>query len=225
MKAGEWSSMRSTPPFLSESDFQTTNGQNTNRKNPAPVSRPKMQKTIKGFAELNGVISMEAEHFTRKNNKPDFMWETIEGLGKTGDSVSIFPQTAKTFTDFSNASPSLEYQFFVSNSGEFKANFFLIPTQPLIAGNGLRFAVSVDTETPQIITIDKDTEISSMKWANNILNQTTIGKSKFDLTKGTHVLKIFAVETGVVLDKIVLSSGAILPGYFAPPETSIYLQN
>ncbi len=230
MKAGEWSSMRAVPPKISMADFQTTNDDSKTAKafakrvNPAPDSFPKTSQPAKGFAELNGVISIEAEHFTNRISKNGFAWQTIEGLGKTGDSVSVFPQTAKTFADFSNDAPSLEYQFLVSDAGEFDASFFFIPTQPLIAGNGLRLAVAVDAETPQIIAVDKDTEVSSAKWANNILSQTTVGKSKFNLTIGAHVLKIFAVDTGVVLDKIVLSSGTILPSYFAPTETKISLR-
>lgn len=114
----------------------------------------------------------------------------------------------------------LEYNFFVSNAGDFEADFFLIPTQPLVAGNGLRFAVAIDGEPPQIMTIDQETEVSSAKWAQNVLNQSTIGESRFRLVKGSHVLKIFAVDTGVVLDKIVLSSSALPTSYFAPRETA-----
>lgn len=215
MNAGQWTSMRSTPPILNENDFQGLSNQGKTEKLPIL----KAQKTVKGFAELNGVISIEAENFTRRNNKNSFAWQTIEGLGKTGDSVSVFPQKAQTFLDLSKNSPNLEYRFYVSNAGEFEANFFLIPTQPLVQGNGLRFAVSIDDETPQIMIIDKDTEVSSPKWATNILNQTTIGRTKFKLEKGSHFLKIFAVDTGVVLDKIVLSSNELKPSYFAPNET------
>lgn len=218
MNAGQWSSMRSTPPILSETDFQSLSNQGKTEE----FSILNVKKPLKGFTELNGVISMEAENFTRRNDKNFFAWQTIEGLGKTGDSVSVFPQKAQTFTDFLKNSPSLEYQFYVSNAGVFEANFFLIPTQPLVAGNGLRFAVSIADETPQIIIVDKDTDVSSPKWANNVLNQTTVGKSSFKLTKGTQVLKIFAVDTGVVLDKIVLSSGELKPSYLAPTETRIH---
>jgi hypothetical protein len=222
MNAGQWPSMRSTPPKLTESDFQTVKDQNKTIEKIANSKRlSKPSKSTKTFTELNGVISMEAENYTRKTDKNGFAWETIEGLGKTGDSVSVFPQTAKTFTDIPGNSPALEYETHVENPGEFEVNFFLIPTQPLVPGNGLRLAVSIDDETPQIITVDKETEVSSPKWALNILNQTTVGKIKFDLKKGAHILKIFAVETGVVVDKIVLSSGELNPGYFAPPETSV----
>jgi hypothetical protein len=224
MKPGEWTSMRSTPPKLSEADFQTSGVENKLAKgaeNRQTAGRDSLPKTSEGFAESGGTVSMEAENFTRKTDKKGFGWQTIECLGKTGDSVSVFPQTAKTFADLSADSPTLEYQFYISAAGEFDANFYLIPTQPLTSGNGLRLAVAVDDNAPQIVTVDKDTEASSPKWSQNILNQTTAGQSKFRLPKGAHVLKIYAVETGVVLDKIVLSAGALPTSYFAPPETKI----
>lgn len=220
MNAGQWKSMRSTPPTLSEKDFEIDQTKPDDAKKThlwhAPEKLPKIKNA---FVEWRGVISIEAERFNRKNVVAGFAWETISGLGKTGNSVSVFPPKAKTFADFANGAPRLEYQIYVSNAGEFEADFYLIPTQPLIPGNGLRFAVSIDNETPQIVTVDKDAEVSTPKWANNILNQTTVGQSKFNLKKGRHVLKIFAIDTGVVLDKIVLHSGALPTSYFAPPET------
>lgn len=99
---------------------------------------------------------------------------------------------------------------------EFNANFYLIPTQPLVPNNGLRLAFSIDDGTRQTVSIDKDTDVSSPKWVQNILNQTTVGKAKMKLEKGTHLLKIFAVDTGVILDKIVFHSGALPTTYFAP---------
>jgi hypothetical protein len=176
-------------------------------------------KTRADFGEWQGSISIEAEHFTRTNPEQGFRWQTIVGLGKTGDSVAVFPQRAHTFENFSRSSPSLEYTFHVSNSGEFSGRFYLIPTQPLIAGTGLRFVVAVDNEEPRTITVGKGTEVSSPEWAKSILDQATIGQTTFDLKKGDHILKIFAVETGIVLDKIVLSSRELPVSYFGPAET------
>ena len=143
----------------------------------------------------------------------------IRGLGKTGDSVSVFPNTARSFANLLADSPSLEYKIIVKNSADFTADFDLVPTQPLVPGNGLRLAFSVDGGEPQIVTIDKDTEVSSRKWSLNILNESTVGTSKIHLEKGSHVLRLFAVDTGVVVDKIVLSSGELAPSYFGPTET------
>ena len=53
----------------------------------------------------------------------------------------------------------------------------------------------------------------------NILDETTIGFAKIKLTTGRHKLRIIAVDTGVVLDKIVLVSGTQPESYFGPAET------
>lgn len=198
MNEGQWTSMRAVPPKIDLKDFENLNS----------AKKENIQ-----LAENKEIISIEAENFTRKNDKNGFGWQKITGLGKTGDSVTVFPNMAKTF---SKDAPSLEYKFYVSKPLEFETNFFLIPTQPLIPNNGLRFAFAIDDKAPQIITVDKDTEVSSVKWSYNILNQTTVANTKIKIEKGTHVLKIFAVDTGVILDKIVLSEGVLPKSYFAP---------
>jgi hypothetical protein len=221
MGEGQWKSMRSTPPKIDLSEFQNIDTDKVIDTKPKDLKVLKIINFEEGFVEINGIISIEAENFTKKTNLNGFRWEVIEGLGKTGNSVSIFPQIAHTFESFEKITPTLEYPIYVANSGNFEANFYLIPTQPLVPGNGLRFAVAIDNDKPQLIEVDKETEVSSPKWATNILNQTTIGKAKFRLEKGSHLLKIIAVDTGVVLDKIVLSSREMPKNYFGYPETKI----
>jgi hypothetical protein len=38
---------------------------------------------------------------------------------------------------------------------------------------------------------------------------------------GSHVLKIYMIDPGVVLDKIVIDAGGIRRSYLGPPETKI----
>jgi len=224
MTAGQWTSMRSAPPKLSISDFENPGHDNivyppeqySTRQN---ISSRKATHRLNEFAELNGVISIEAEHFTRKKDVDGFSWRVINGLGKTGDSVSVFPNAAKTFTELTAASPYLEYQINVARAGDFNLGVYLIPTHPLIAGTGLRLAYSVDDRSPQIVTVDENVQVSSAKWSTNVLSETTVGTSKIRLEKGSHTLRVFAVDTGVILDKIVLNDGPVQPSYFGPPET------
>lgn len=217
MNEGQWTSMRSIEPKLSENDFEVDKAKpDTTNKTHIWHAPDKYPQNFRGFVDWFDVVSIEAENFTGKKDKDGFGWQRIRGLGKTGDSVTVFPQTAKTF---SVDSPSLEYKFYISKSLVFEANFFLIPTQPLVPNNGLRFAFSVDYEKPQVVAVAKDAEVSSVKWSYNILNQATVANTKIKIKKGAHTLRIFAVDTGVVLDKIVLSEGVLPPGYFAPKET------
>jgi hypothetical protein len=217
MNPGQWPSMRSTPPKISLSDFTTPD---TNAKSFRPLAiidfRRGTQESKDVFREWNGIVSIEAEHFQKNTSARTFAWQVIKGLGKTGDSVSVQPAKATTFAI---DSPTLEYQIEVEKGGEFAVNFHLVPTQPLVPGNGLRLAFSIDDGEPQHVVADKDLEVSSRKWAQNILDQTTVGKAAFRLTKGRHVLRIHAVDTGVVLDKIVMSSRELPVSYFGPVET------
>lgn len=50
---------------------------------------------------------------------------------------------------------------------------------------------------------------------------TTVGINKINISTGAHVLKIYAVDAGVVLDKIVINTSGMRLSYFAPPETKV----
>ena len=219
MGVGQWPSMRSTPPKLGLNDFGSVTGGPELVPAIITATRPGTRPSNSVFSELEGIVSIEAENFQRKIDRVGFGWKVIKGLGKMGDSISVFPNSARTFADLKKTSPSTEYDIRVETTGDFIASFHLLPTQPLAPGHGLRFAFAIDGGEPQIVVIDKDTEVSSRKWAQNILDQTTVGKSKISLSKGSHTLRIFAVDTGVVLDKIVLSTSELPTSYFGPPET------
>jgi hypothetical protein len=213
MNPGQWPSMRSTPPKIDLGKIITGGD--------ISYLPPAYHPEIKGgsvFREIQGVISIEAENFLGSTTVAHSWWRVIKGLGKTGDSVSVFPARARSFAP-KIAAPTLEYQIDVGKDGEFEARFYLIPTRSLVPGGALRIAFSIDNGHPQTLVVDKETEVSSRKWAQNILDETTIGTAKIKLTSGRHTLRIIAVDTGVVLDKIVLASVALPKSYFGPPET------
>ena len=219
MNSGQWMSMRSTPPDLTFSELDKVEPE----KLPANKSfgKPTSRRPVRSFNEVNNVISIEAEHFQSSNDRDGFGWRVIRGLGKTGDSVSVFPSSARIFSD--RDAPTIEYKLNVVRSAQFVANFYLLPTQPLATGTGLSIGYSIDGGPPQIIVVDNDTEVGGQKWSYNILNESTVGSSgKIDLSAGAHILKVFAVGSGAVLDKITLNSGPVPESYFGPAETAVY---
>jgi len=187
------------------------------------VFNPKssLSKTRAGFVEAGGVVSMEAEHFTGKADRAKARWQVIPGLGRTGDSVAVFPTDAPSIeTDFAEKAPALEYQVFLFKPGKFTLTSYLVPTHPLLAGQGLRYAVGLDDQPPQIVTVDAGLAVPSRSWSRRVLDATTTGSATLAVaTAGAHVLKIYMVDPGVVLDKLVLDTGGLRPSYFGPPET------
>jgi hypothetical protein len=224
MNAGQWPSMRSFPPKLSIADFPAGGPKKPLPPDSTAESREDLPACASMFREIDDVISIEAENFQTKTERDGFGWRIIDGLGKTGDSISVLPSIAKTFSDLKQGSPVLEYEI-LANGGEYTIEFYLLPTQPLVSGRGLRLAFAVDGAEPQIVIADADTEVSSRKWAANILDQTTRAIAKRSIPGGRHRLRIFAVDTGVVLDKIVLYQNDLPLSYFGPTETRVRRPN
>jgi hypothetical protein len=183
---------------------------------PAPVDTT----TGATFVETDGVVAMEAEHFTARVDRGDVGWRTIPGLGRTGSSVAIFPTTAPSVaTDaLVTAAPRLEYRVDVRTAGAATVAVNLVPTFPVVDGGSLRVAVGLDDAPPQMISVDA--VVDSRAWAQGVLDNTIVGTTKLDVPRaGAHVLKLYMVDPGVVVDRMVLDLGGLRPSWLGPPET------
>jgi hypothetical protein len=194
-----------------------------------PVFNPASPRpeTLDGFVESNGVVSIEAEHFTAKTDRAGAAWQVIPGLGRTGDSVAVFPENAPSVEPRRAAreAPSLEYPLHLFRAGEFELTFYLIPTHPVRGASGLRFAYSLGGAEPRELAASAGVEVTSKQWAENVLNSTTKVTAKVRLdAPGAHVLRVYMLDPGVVLDKIVLDTGGLRPSYLGPPETRVNRQ-
>lgn len=176
-------------------------------------------QSVTGFVESNGYISMEAEHYSRKTDKPDVAWTIMEGLGRTGNSVTVLPATIPSrvsVDDILSQSPVLEYDVYTFTEGRAAITFNCIPSNPINADHGLRLAVSVDGADP-IVT--------SRSSRNVIDNLMTLKAELYVSKQGAHRLKVWMVDPGVVIDKIVVDFGGVKDSYLGPPESTIHLGN
>lgn len=173
-----------------------------------------------GFYEENGVVSIEAEHYTKAVGNKNVVWIIIPGYGRTLSGVMPAPVTAKSQIPGGN-SPHLEYTINLSDTGRVEVEAYISPTIDFTNTHGLCYAVSIDNKQPQVINInaDKSPQTWSSDVSNNIKKLTSvhrIGKT------GRHVLKYWMMDPGVVLQKLVINCGGEKPSYLGPPE-SFYL--
>ena len=103
-----------------------------------------------GFVEANGYVSMEAAHYTRKSEVAGVRWEEIPDFGETLSAMTVFPVTAASATADKN-SASLEYGMLLHEAGTFDVELTLAPTLNFVPGRGLRFAISVDDQNPNVV--------------------------------------------------------------------------
>lgn len=171
------------------------------------------------FYEKNGYVSIEAANFSKAIDSKNVNWKVIHGIGKDGDGITTFPVTTDERTlDTSN--PFLQYEVYVYDTGAAKLNAYFSPTLNFEKdSSGLQYAVSIDNEKPQIVSINRDdnNEITWEKWvANNIIVKATEHKIS---KPGKHIIKYRMISPAVVLQKMVLDFGGLKPSYLGPPET------
>ena len=180
-----------------------------------------------GFVENNGVVSIEAVHFDKAVNTEDISWITIPNLGRTQSSVTIYPSNANRQTPGKD-SPHLEYMFTIFDSVDIKVDAYLSPTLNYQKNEGLKYAIAIDDEAPQIINMhegetEPDWEYPDW-WNNSVTDHIKKKRSVHMIDKpGRHTLKVWMVDPGVVFQKFVIDAGGLRPSYLGPPE-SIYIE-
>ncbi|MFN7119942.1 MAG: glycosyl hydrolase 115 family protein [Saprospiraceae bacterium] len=177
----------------------------------------KLKSSFKGFVEADGYVSMEAIHYSRAINTNKITWKIIPDIGKTGDGITLFPVTTPTIT-LNNNSPQLEYDIYLLSQDSISVQVFLSPTVEYNENKGLQYAISIDNETPQVVEIHKDRSLKA--WEKAVADNIRILTTKHLVNKpGEHTLKFWAIDPGVVLQKIVIDTGGLKPSYLGPPES------
>lgn len=179
------------------------------------VDNSQMEET---FAECKGYVSIEAAHFNRKIDTENLNWKVIPGLGRTLSGVTIEPVTAQRIKP-GGESPRLEYDIFLFEPGEIELKVLLSPTLNYYTNDETRkIAVSVDDGEPQIINLHKDETLQDWeRWVSNNIIETS---TKHNISEtGKHTVKIWMVDAGLVIQKIIVRTGEEKPTYLGPPET------
>ena len=86
------------------------------------------------------------------------------------------------------------------------------PSNPINADYGLTLAVALDKDIPLLISYERGHK-------NVMNNLMTLHGSLNIPSSGEHVLKIWMVDPGIVIDKIIIDTGGMKESYLGPPES------
>ena len=121
-------------------------------------------------------------------------------------------------------SPRLEYDMSLFTTGPVKVWAYLSPRNNVLPSDGLKYAISIDGATPQVVNVTKATGANdttmNRQWERNTsdnVNRTVtthvVGRP------GAHTLKVWMVDPTVVVQKLVVDTGGVRPSYLGPPES------
>jgi hypothetical protein len=133
------------------------------------------------------------------------------------------PVTAASQTP-GGASPRLEYTMTLFSTGQVTVWAFLSPRNNVLPGDGLKYAISIDDNPPQIVNITAATGASdatmNRQWERNTSDNVNRTATTHVITSpGVHVLKFWMVDPTVVVQKLVIDTGGLKPSYLGPPES------
>jgi hypothetical protein len=180
---------------------------------------PITRENARGFVESDGYVAMEAADATARTADGEgdgsMRWVELPGYGETKSGMTVFPVTAASEM---KSGTSLEYRMYLYDSGEFELQMTMSPTENFVPGRGLRFAISVD-DGPRTV-VDALEHNSEKDWAQAVSDGVRRVTVPLKMTApGYHTLKVWAIDPAVVVERLVVSHGALRPSYLGPPES------
>ena len=179
---------------------------------------------VSGFVENNGVVAIEAARFTDQSTPDTVGWTVVPNLGRTGSSLTIEPADADPRVPGTDA-PWVAYEFTTFTAGDLSVETYLSPTLNYPKGEGLRFAIAINDEAPQLVNLhaeDVGPDWAYPAWWNESVTDHIRKKRSLHrgVQPGIHTLKVWMVDPGVVFQKFVIDAGGLLPSYLGPPEST-----
>ena len=178
---------------------------------PEVVRLPEPAPTMPTFAETDGYVSIEAEHYTRSSEGPEARWIVIAGLGHTLSAITTMPCTTGP-----DAETYVEYDIDTQTAGTAQVTLRLSATLNW-NDTGLRYALSVDGGRETVVNFNGHYRGELAEWQRDHVIDSTV---TVDFGQpGTHRLRFRPLDPSVVLQKILIDFGGLKPTYLGPPET------
>ena len=165
--------------------------------------------------ESDGYVAIEAADTTARTAGKGVSWVELPGFGETWSAMTVMPVTAAS--DLASGA-GMDYRVYLYDAGNFTMEAVAAPSMGFVPGRGLRFAVSVD-DGPRTV-VDALKHNTHEDWARAVSDG--VRRVSVPLTiasPGYHTLKVWMVDPGVVLERVVVSHGPLLPSYLGPPES------
>lgn len=189
----------------------------------AVVRNPEAPRaSLRGFIESNGYVSIEAEHYDRAVQREPLFWQRIPHIGRTGSGMTPFPATAPRQSIDGQNGARLEYDLHLWNAGKVVVWAYLSPRNNVRPTDGLKYAVSLDDAEPQVVNVT--TALNGIPMNRSFERNTSDNVNRTSTehqvqAPGAHVLKVWAIDPTVVIQKLVVDTGGLMDSYLGPPES------
>ncbi|SFL33626.1 Glycosyl hydrolase family 115 [Halogranum rubrum] len=174
------------------------------------------------FVEVDGVVAIEAEHASRTTTGSPGRWVSCDAPGRLSGATVCTEPTRFPSHDSRATAPCLEYDVALDSYGTATVDVQCLPTQALNDHRDLRYAVAFDDGPRTVVSVDPEGDEHHPEWQANVLRGAAIGTSEHDVDAAeAHTLRLWALDPGLVVDRVVVYTDAERATYLGPRETAI----
>lgn len=169
------------------------------------------------WIEGGGAVSILAAHADALIPGRGNGWHMEPDLGRTGDALKVYPNWAEPAS-----SPGAEdsacalYSVWFATAGVFPVEVYRIPT--LNERGQMRFALALDDGEPQVFA--GCNAYGGPQWSEAVLANAEILSGELEVgSPGLHTLRLFHIDPGATIEKLVIYTGPKQSTIFGPPES------
>ena len=151
-------------------------------------------------------VAVEASNYSEKIDGTKGVYVSVPCLGKYATAEKLYPVTETCCPGVD--APSLAYDFYLPEDGDYQITFLSTPSNPVSAANLLRFGIQWGEEAVELVDAVSRSyqggERSCRQWAQGVLDQiheVTVEKSG---KKGKNRLVVYACDAAYVLERILV---------------------
>jgi hypothetical protein len=168
--------------------------------------------------EADGRVTIDAADASRMVSSDAGVWEVVPGLGRFGSAVTTRSSQTVGLTP-GGESPRLEYDIQLWEAGDVAVQVQVSPTLDFRGGAGLRYAISIDDQPPQVVTValDAGAPAALAAWERAVGDNIVLPTSRHVVdTPGLHRVKIWLVDSGLVFQRVVVATRPLPRTYLGP---------
>ena len=143
-------------------------------------------------------IFIHAADYSQQSSTENYEWKSIEGLGYSLASVTLFPFDNHMFGE---QKPYLEYSFDIAEAGDYELEIRFLPTH----ANNFDHQVWIEVNGVNSDAFSLNTKGRSPAWKENVLrNYASVNYPVSFANPGKQAIKIYVNQTGIVLDQLAI---------------------
>lgn len=188
-----------------------------------PLRNTGVPSDFHGHVQSDGLVAIESEHFTSSTTSSGASYAIIPGSGRTLSALTLLPITIPSQT--TTTGPKLTYNIYLFTAPSSSATMttFLSSSLNTDPSRPLRYAISVNDATPKIVQYVPTTNLGTLPtgWAEAVEDAGWTSTSTHTVKQGVNVISFWALEPGVVVQRLVLDLGGVRTSYLGPPESVV----